>query len=248
MRFLVDRTLPDRATLMSDTSIDLAAKNADCPNEPSGPFGSIRTGLRICPQLRVRPIGSRFVFLDLVASRYFLLEGLAAERFAAFCDETAGDDDIGWLQGRRIIERGAPLPPPRLPVPPVRSVFDTPPPRARPWLVAEALVEQNNARRRVRRKTLAELLKPAEACTFDFDACRAIAAACRAAARYRSAADQCLPNALAMRKMLARRGIGAEIVVGVMLPFAAHCWLQSGDQVLSDPFGSVQNFHPLVAA
>ena len=233
---------------MSDTSTDPAAKNAAYRIEPSKAGGLLRTGLRIRPQLRVRPIGSRFVFLDLIASRYFLLEGVAAKRFASFCDDTASDDDIGWLHERRIIEPGAPLPPPPLPFAPARSVFDTPPPRARPWLIAEALSEQSVARRRVRHETLAALLKPAGVCSFDFDACRAIAAACRAAARYRSATDQCLPNALAMRKMLARRGIGAELVMGVMLPFAAHCWLQSGDMVLSDPFGSVQNFRPLVAA
>ncbi|QNO25541.1 lasso peptide biosynthesis B2 protein [Sphingopyxis sp. OPL5] len=232
---------------MSTIITDLAAKDALSRIERSEARASLRTGLRIRPQLRVRLIGSRYVFLDLTASRYFLLEGVGAERFASFCDETANDDDIGWLHERRIIELGAPLAPPPLPFPPACSVFDAPPPRARPWLVAEALAEQSLARRRVRQETLAELLKPAEACTFDPDACRAIAAACRAAARYRSAADQCLPNALAMRKMLARRGIGADLVIGVMLPFAAHCWLQSGDLVLSDPFGSVQNFHPLVA-
>ena len=232
---------------MSANITQSTAKDPLCHIARSEACGSLCTGLRIRPQLRVRLIGSRFVFLDLTASRYFLLEGVGAERFASFCDETANDDDIGWLQERRIIEVGSPLAPPLLPSPPERSVFDTPSPRARPWRVAEALAEQSVARRRVRRETLAELLKPGEACTFDSDACRAIAAACRAAARYRSAVDQCLPNALAMRKMLARRGIGAELVVGVMLPFAAHCWLQSGDLVLSDPFGSVQNFHPLVA-
>ena len=232
---------------MSANITDLAAKDAHWRIGRSEARGSLPTGLRIRPELRVRLIGSRFVFLDLTASRYFLLEGVAAERFASFCDETASDDDICWLRERGIIEFGVPLAPPPLPFPPARSIFDAPPLRARPWFVAEALAEQGIARRRVRHETLAALLKPAEARTFDPNACRAIAAACRAAARYRSAVDQCLPNALAMRKMLARRGIGAELVIGVMLPFAAHCWLQSGDLVLSDPFGSVQNFHPLVA-
>lgn len=210
--------------------------------------GSPRAGLRLRSGLSFCRIGLRFVFLDLSASRYFLLEGAAAEHFASFCQETADAEAIGWLREQHIVEPGAFRAPPPLPPPPVRCLFDTPSRRARPWLVAEALCEQVAASRRVRREPLAALLRPSDARSFDLEACRPVAAACRAAARYRSAADQCLPNALAMRKMLARRGIAAELVIGVMLPFAAHCWLQSGDLLLSDPFGSVQNFHPLVAA
>lgn len=203
---------------------------------------------RLCPHLRMRKIGLRFVFLDLAASRYFLLEDQAAERFASFVDGVAEAHTLDWLCERRIIEAGAPLLSVNVPIPPRRSVVDRPLGRPAAWMVAEALAAQLAMRRRVRHIPLADLLRPVAATKTDPNASRPVVAACRVAARYRSATDQCLPNALAMRRMLARRDIAAELVIGVMLPFAAHCWLQSGDVVLSDPFGTVQNFHPLVVA
>ncbi len=227
---------------------DLTATHVARHLEGAENLSPANSGLRLRSELRVCRIGPRFVFLDVSASRYFLLEGGAAECFLSFCDNTADAEAIGWLQQQQIVETGAPLTPPPPSLSPARSLFDLPLSPVRPWLVAEALCEQIAASRRVRREPLVTLLGHAEADGVNLDACRPIAAACRAAARYRSATDQCLPNALAMRRMLARRGIPADLVIGVMLPFAAHCWLQSGDTVLSDPFGHVQNFHPLVAA
>lgn len=206
------------------------------------------TPYRLHKNLRALRIGSRVLFLDLAASRYLLLEGLAAEHFRAFSHGIADAASLRWLEEQHIIESGEPLPMPPLPPPATRSLFDAPLRRARPWLVAEALIEQIVARRRIRREPLASLLSSTSAGIIDPAACRPVVAACRTASRYRSAVDQCLPNALAMRAMLARRGIAATIVIGVTLPFAAHCWLQSDHMVLSDPFGSVQNFQPLVAA
>lgn len=206
------------------------------------------TGFRLRSDLRMACIGSRVVLLDLAASRYFLLEGLAAGRFRSFVDGTADASSLRWLENRHFIEPGEAFPSEALPPTPTRSVFDAPLPPVRPWLVAEAVAAQIAASRRIRRESLASLLRPHGSGRDDPGACGPIAAACRVAARYRSAADQCLPNAIAMRAMLNRRGVKAEIVIGVMLPFAAHCWLQSGDMILSDPFGNIQNFEPLVAA
>ncbi|NYF30641.1 lasso peptide biosynthesis B2 protein [Sphingopyxis sp. JAI108] len=202
--------------------------------------------VRLRPQVHFCRIGARFILLDLAASRYFLLEGPAAERFTSWCDEKADASTIRWLQEAGLVEPGSAAAHPSPPVLPLLSLFDVPPARARPWLVAEALCEQVVASRRVRGESLAASLRQANSATADLEACRPIAAACRAAARYRAAADQCLPNALAMRRMLARRGIASNLVIGVMLPFSAHCWLQSGETVLSDPLDSVRNFHPLV--
>ncbi|MDT3499503.1 lasso peptide biosynthesis B2 protein [Stenotrophomonas maltophilia] len=50
--------------------------------------------------------------------------------------------------------------------------------------------------------------------------------------------DECFLYCLAMREFLSRHGIVADWVFAVRTrPFAAHCWLQHGDQVLTDiPF------------
>lgn len=233
---------------MSSTISETIATSGSGSLEAPVALGSASGGFRLRSGLRFCRIGTRFVFLDLNASRYFLLEGEAALHFASFLDATADDAVLGRLRAQHLVEAGAPVAASPLPPMPTRSIFDAVPPRARPWLVAEALCEQSAARRRVRREPLSTLMGNLELRTVDLDACRPIAAACRAAARYRSTTDQCLPNSIAMRNMLARRGISANLIIGVMLPFAAHCWLQSGDTVLTDPFGSIQNFRPLAAS
>lgn len=58
---------------------------------------------------------------------------------------------------------------------------------------------------------------------------------------------RCLPDALAMLDYLARRGACASIVFGVTSnPFQAHCWLQSGDQLLNDRLDRVAAFTPIL--
>lgn len=214
----------------------------------AAPHRSDCSTVRLRPDLYFCRIGTRFIFLDLAVSRYFLLEGAAAERFNLWRNEKADASDMRWLQGLGLVEPGAPRPARSCPSAPRLSLYDVPSARALPWLVAEALYEQTIACRRVRVEPLTALLRQRASGSANVEACRPIAAACRAAARYRAATDQCLPNALAMRRMLARRRISSNVVIGVTLPFSAHCWLQSGETVLSDPLDSVQNFRPLIAA
>lgn len=45
---------------------------------------------------------------------------------------------------------------------------------------------------------------------------------------------------------LGRRRLDAELYFGVRLdPFAAHCWVQSDDLLLTDPAASVAEFSPV---
>src|SRR3546814_12137991 len=60
-----------------------------------------------------------------------------------------------------------------------------------------------------------------------------IAAAFLRSQRLVSAADQCLVRGIAMKRMLAQRGCDARLVLGVTMPFSAHCWVQAGDVVLT---------------
>lgn len=63
----------------------------------------------------------------------------------------------------------------------------------------------------------------------------------------RTAADRCLPRSIAMALRLARYGYRADVVLGVKLaPFAAHCWVQCGDEVLNDSLEEVQRYVPIL--
>jgi hypothetical protein len=55
-----------------------------------------------------------------------------------------------------------------------------------------------------------------------------------------------VPDSLALIACLWRRGLPADLYFGVRIaPFAAHCWVQSGDCLLSDPFDIVREFTPV---
>lgn len=60
-------------------------------------------------------------------------------------------------------------------------------------------------------------------------------------------ARNCLLDSLALDSWLARRGIGTQLVFGVVAePFAAHCWLQTPEALLNDSYDHVSSFTPIV--
>jgi hypothetical protein len=192
-------------------------------------------------------VGSRHVFLDLAQGRYFMLEGAGAEHFDAFAGNQASDDDLLWLTEHGIIEPGIATRTAIALAPPAASVLDDAPGKISLWLVGEALVALARARQRLARKPLETLFRPGRTGMADAERSRAVAVAFQHTARFVSAKDQCLVRGLALKTMLARRGLAAEFVIGVTLPFSAHCWVQSGSIVLSDPLDRVLGFEPLLA-
>jgi hypothetical protein len=57
---------------------------------------------------------------------------------------------------------------------------------------------------------------------------------------------RCVPDGLALLACVKRRGIFADLYFGVRLaPFAAHCWVQAGDELLSDPLDIIREFSPV---
>lgn len=201
---------------------------------------------RLRSDLRYCAIGTRIICLDLSASRYFLLEDVAAEAFEAFAKSKASEEQTAWLVEGNLVEAGVPTVPPSLAPDPTESIFDGPTGASHPWLILEAVASQWRARRNLAARQLGTLLIPTGLPETGLDPCRLVAAAFARASRYRDATDQCLVRGLAMRTMLARRGLGVDLVIGVMLPFAAHCWVQAGSVVLSDPLDCVRNFKPLL--
>lgn len=64
--------------------------------------------------------------------------------------------------------------------------------------------------------------------------------------RYYPAKRRCVQDSLALMTCIWRRRLDAELYFGVRLdPFAAHCWVQSGDLLLTDPAASVAEFSPV---
>jgi hypothetical protein len=56
----------------------------------------------------------------------------------------------------------------------------------------------------------------------------------------------CVPDSLALMRLLWRKGLDADLYFGVRLdPFAAHCWVQAEDYLLSDPLANVLSFSPV---
>ena len=58
----------------------------------------------------------------------------------------------------------------------------------------------------------------------------------------------CLPRALVLCRLLRRRGLQAELRLGVGKPegeFAAHAWVEHAGRALAEPEGNGQRFAPL---
>lgn len=63
---------------------------------------------------------------------------------------------------------------------------------------------------------------------------------------YVPASRRCVPDSLALMRCLWRCGHDAELYFGVRLaPFAAHCWVQKDELLLSDPLDIVREFTPV---
>ena len=63
---------------------------------------------------------------------------------------------------------------------------------------------------------------------------------------YVPARRRCVPDSLALMCSLWRSGHDADLYFGVRLaPFAAHCWVQRDDLLLSDPLDIVREFTPV---
>lgn len=59
--------------------------------------------------------------------------------------------------------------------------------------------------------------------------------------------DRCLPANIALAAMLFRHGITATFILAVRTgPFAAHCWVQIGDQLLNESQDNILGFSPIL--
>jgi hypothetical protein len=206
------------------------------------------------PGLHYLRVNDSFIFFDLLADRYLLLAGGPAAAFERFLNGSSTRTDHDELESHGLTgEAGKGSVPRAVPVSaPSRSVVDDPLRRSAMLAAVASVAAQRRAQRDLRRRPLADILGEIPGAPDDIpeakeEACEEIAAAFDRARRYVSAADQCLPRGIAMKRMMARRQQHVSLVFGVTMPFAAHCWVQAGDLVLTDPLDIVLHYQPIFA-
>lgn len=189
------------------------------------------------------------VILDSISDRYRLLKGESADRFNRAVEGTASVSDQDWLAKNKIEFSNCSQP--AAIVAPVASALGQVSRRNTPLVTIQAAWHQLRYQRSLRLHPLHQLIdtlmerRPRYPIADD-QRSREIAAGFARAKRFISAHDQCLPRALAMTHMLFRAGIRAQLVFGVTMPFAAHCWVQQDEIVLSDPLDRVLPFRPIM--
>lgn len=213
--------------------------------------------MRLAAGLHYRIVDEIPIFLDDRQGRYFLLRGEMARCFCAFARGAVSPTQIETLARHCLLERDESCREAEGEIiPPTASHLDRPLRRVSARLVGEAILRQWAASRSLNRRGFARVMEDLKAAhvrqkeqvhraTTTSEA--AIAAAFRQAQRFISATDRCLPRSIAMAAMLASHGHAPIIVMGVQLPFAAHCWVQCEDRVVSDPLERIDTFEPILA-
>ncbi|WP_066823705.1 lasso peptide biosynthesis B2 protein [Sphingomonas mali] len=196
------------------------------------------------------------VFLDLARDRYFCLPealDLSFRRWAA--GEAPTPADLA-----RLVACGVAEPDAREPVAatshaaPTLDLATDLPRRQTVRDIAAAVVLQLGARRALARSPLSTIISGIEARRLVMTAndrdearLRRVAGAFAASAAILRAHDQCLPRAIAARRLCDRLDQAAALVFGVRLsPFAAHCWVQSGDAVVTGDLEVVRLYTPIL--
>lgn len=191
------------------------------------------------------------VGLDLRAGRYVLFRGEAAAILRRLLRSEPTFAELNWLHQHDVIEPASvSRSSVELPPTPIVSLFDE---RRQAMFtrtgLAAALAQLRSARRlrahalNVVLDNLAQRLDGAVVA--EPAAYQHVLDAYRWSRRLVSQADQCLVCSIAMAGQLAAHGLRARLVIGVTLPFAAHCWLQVGTTALTDSVDTIRGFTPI---
>lgn len=198
----------------------------------------------------------RPIFLDLKANRYFALsEGLGK----AFLD---GLNDESWLTDLSVAEalvrqgvlcracESRPRPVPQIPRP-TQSLLDAPLPPSGGLNHLRALATYVMARAELRiipfEATIRRLhRRKQKQTTVSNTPVGEVVAAHSRLGRIVTVANRCLPRSIALMDILASRGVHPTFVIGVRLPFAAHCWVQTDDYLISDQALTVSDYTPIL--
>lgn len=201
-------------------------------------------------------VGGELVFLDLVRDRYFALRG--ADR-AAFERLRAGGPNDSEAMGRLVAtgflaraDGEASLASASIEIP-AKDIAAWRNERFGFAMAVSTALALRRARRAMRAGRLASTIEERRRRKADIGVAGADEAACRLAARYAASRwihpepPRCLVDALALDDLLLSQGLGVAMVFGVRLdPFAAHCWLQTPETVLTGTAAEARNFTPIL--
>lgn len=218
-------------------------------------------GYRLRSNLTYCEVSDRLVFLDLVADRYFCLSPRLEAGFRSLISgaaDTPRNDDAAPLLLSGILAEapGQTAVAPCLFSNPARtSLLDAPRETVRPvaiGLLASGIALARFALRLGRLHRMIKRLSERKAAIgdgqkIDTAAMRDLAAQFARTARLTQAYDRCLPRSLALARYALARGWPVDLVMGVQLrPFAAHCWVQAGTDVLNDRLDNIRPFTPIL--
>ncbi|AXB76572.1 lasso peptide biosynthesis B2 protein [Novosphingobium sp. P6W] len=209
--------------------------------------------MRLRNDLHATLVGDVPVFLDERDGKYFHLRGSLAGHFLRFVEGTASPSAIACLVDHRILIEGDVV---SEALPALAQIdrlgshlpVDT-------FLILKAAATQALIDRRVRHtsftKTLAALRRDIARSVASTPSRRSrteaeVVGAFEAARKIVPSIDRCLPRSIAMAAMLRAYGHEPTILFGVRLPFAAHCWVQCGPRVVSDPIDDVRGLSPIL--
>lgn len=207
------------------------------------------------PSLRCCRVADRAIFLDLESGRYFMLASDLERDFSDLLEGHASASSLERLTAAAILagdRRSQPPPPPGPALAePQSSLYDSVRRRAALPTIIETIVCQQWARRLYAYRRFGDIVarlgcrEPGPG-KDRLSSLESLVAALIGAERIVRRDDDCLAIGTAMSRMLARRRLAHAFVIGVTLPFAAHCWVQAGPIVLTDSAERVARFTPLL--
>lgn len=200
-------------------------------------------------------VADAVVFLDIHRNRYRVAVGCVAQVLTerARCPEPSFSPLLASLLDAGLLTFAANridhLPLTASSVPAESLLVDLEKRRVDPVLLVRLVQALLQAKRLRRQSALAALLpcaihrdrrstaRPATDLALDYLACRPLV----------PIKTTCLEESIAMRAVLARAGIGCQLVFGVRYPpFRAHCWLQRDGVLLNETPDEVRAFTPIL--
>lgn len=204
------------------------------------------------PRLWPAVFGRDVILLDLDADRYRRLGPRLADAYRAAIERDPSPDERALLRRAGLLPatgHGPIVQPVKVALPQRDALVASL--RGRPSIggvAALARARLGLASRGLSREIAAAARWSGRASIDDPAACRRAAESFEAARSWFPGGRRCLPDSLALHRMLSRRGLSAMLVIGVRnQPFRAHCWVQSGEWLLNDRLDAVLGLTPILA-
>ncbi|TPG51757.1 lasso peptide biosynthesis B2 protein [Sphingomonas glacialis] len=212
--------------------------------------------LRLADHLYGTVVGETPILFDVAKGRYLLLRGPAAENFRTLWDNESTSGGVAPLIEAGLVHDASTVKFEPGPQSAEVSYEDGSQPLPSRRLTIGAIHAQIVVRRALRRQKLPGVLKTLRARSGAPS--RVIRSATHVTEADVSSAfvrsrlllpslDQCVARSIAIVSILGRYGHDATLIVGVRLPFAAHCWVQCENRVVSDPLDRARAFQPIFA-